>query len=454
MAGKERAELQYLRRHYEKPGSQLIVLYGQKHTGMTEMTETFCQGKPVIYYKARPCSERQQLFLWGNELREMGIMLPEYPSYPELFVSLDLNQPGKKVIIIEEFQYIVKQSQLFMPSLVSFLHGLQEGHMVMVVLSSTSIGWVESSMVQKIGGAALAITGFLKMKEQSFFDMVRYFAGSTREQQVETYAVLGGFPGLWRQFDKELSVKENICRFILRKGSFLHEEAPGLVARELRETGVYDTILSALACGKQKLNELYIHTGFSRAKISVYLKNLMELEIVEKVFSFETEGKDNTKKGVYRIQNHLIYFYFRYLYPHMSRLAVMKPEDFYDTYIAPDFRRFTAFSFVRVCREYMAYLNQGKRLPCVYTRMGEWAGKAGDIDMVAQDEAGHTLIALCSWEKPVMSFDDYEWLLFCARKARLQADHIYLFSAERFDNMLLREAEAKNSLHLIGLHSF
>ena len=32
MAGKERAELQYLRRHYEKPGSQLIVLYGERLT--------------------------------------------------------------------------------------------------------------------------------------------------------------------------------------------------------------------------------------------------------------------------------------------------------------------------------------------------------------------------------------------------------------------------------------
>ena len=454
MAKKEGAELQYLKHYYQTAGSQMIVLYGQKHTGLTRRTRAFCQGKPVIFYRSRSCSEREQLFLWGNELRETGARLAEYPSYSELFQAFYLKQTEKNVIIIEEFQNIVKQSRDFMPSLVHFVHTLEDSCQVMVLLCSTAIGWIESSMVGKIGSAALEISGFLKVKEQSFFDMVRYFTESTRTQQVEIYAVLGGFPELWEHFEKGLSARENICRFILSKNSFLHEEAPGLVARELRETGVYDTILAALASGKQKLNELYQHTGFSRAKISVYLKNLMELEIVEKVFSFDTEGREHTRKGVYRIRNHFISFYFRYVYPHLSRLAEMTPEDFYQAYIVSDFRCFVSHAFVGVCREYMDYLNQGKQLPFVYTRMGEWAGKAGDIDIVAQDESGHTIIGLCSWEKPVMPYEDYEWMLFCARKARLAAEEIYLFAAEGFDRMLIWEAEKKKNLHLIDLLSF
>ena len=37
MAGKEGNELQYLNHYYEKEGSQLVVLYGQKNIGMTEL---------------------------------------------------------------------------------------------------------------------------------------------------------------------------------------------------------------------------------------------------------------------------------------------------------------------------------------------------------------------------------------------------------------------------------
>ena len=85
MAKKEGAELQYLKHYYQTAGSQMIVLYGQKHTDLTRRTRAFCQGKPVIFYRSRPCSEREQLFLWGNELRETGARLAEYPSYSELF---------------------------------------------------------------------------------------------------------------------------------------------------------------------------------------------------------------------------------------------------------------------------------------------------------------------------------------------------------------------------------
>ncbi len=458
MAGVDRAGLGYLQNCYEKAESQLIILYGQKHTGMEELLQAFCQGKTACCYRARTCSEKEQLFQWGNELREEGASLPVHLSFPDLLAALcppKRQQPaGKSVIIIEEFQNIVKQSHDFMPSLNAFLRDTEKAGGVMVLLTSLLPGWVENGMVQKLGAQAHGITGFLKLKEQSFFEMVRSFPGGVRSSQVECYGVLGGFPGLWKHFDTRLSVSENICRHILNPDSLLHQEAPRLVVGELREPGIYDTILSAMASGKDKLNELYLHTGFSRAKISVYLNHLMSLDLVEKVHSFDTEGRGNVRKGVYRISHPFVCFYFRYLYPHLTQLGRMEETAFYERYIAPDFRRYTARAFVRICREYMQYLNRRRRLPYACVQMGEWAGKAGDIDIVARDEAGHTIIGLCSWEKPVMPYDDYEWLLFCARKAQLRADHIYLFSAGGFDPALVREATGLDHVHLTDLDSF
>lgn len=69
----------------------------------------------------------------------------------------------------------------------------------------------------------------------------------------------------------------------LEKNSFLPELMIKWLSEELRETAVYNTILATIADEKNgKLNAMYARTGFSRAKISVYLKNLMELELVEK----------------------------------------------------------------------------------------------------------------------------------------------------------------------------
>lgn len=451
MAGKDGAELQYLERYYEKNGSQLVILYGQKNIGMHDVIRTFCQDKPHSYYKARPCSEREQLFLWGNELQEEGGRLPEYPQYTELFDALIAKRTPKRIIVIDEFQNIVKHSKTFMAQLISFIKNAWNGQQVMVLLCSASIGWIENSMVSRIGAAAYEITGFIKIRESRFADLRQYFSRHNKQECLEFYAVLGGFPELWRHFDREASVKDNICEHILKTDSFLHEEAVRLVSAELREPGVYHAILTALAAGKQKLNDLYLHTGFSRAKISVYLKNLMELEIVEKIFSYDTAGRENTQKGIYRIKNRLILFYFRYLYPHMSSLAVMTPEQFYQSYIEQELGAFSIDAFKTACREALEAWNTSQKLPFVYNRSGEWVGKVGSIDFIAEDEQGHTLIALCNEKKEQMSYEDYEWLLFCAKKARLLPNAVYLFSATGFDERLFTTAQQDTAVHLIDM---
>lgn len=76
----------------------------------------------------------------------------------------------------------------------------------------------------------------------------------------------------------------------------MFHEAENYISIELRELSVYNTILAALASGNNKLNDLFLKTGFSRAKISVYMKNLMAFDVVEKVVSFDTGGWENTKR--------------------------------------------------------------------------------------------------------------------------------------------------------------
>ncbi len=64
MAGLDRAGLRYLQSCYDQAGSQLIVLYGQRHTGMEDLLRVFCQGRAAYFYRARTCSEREQVFQW------------------------------------------------------------------------------------------------------------------------------------------------------------------------------------------------------------------------------------------------------------------------------------------------------------------------------------------------------------------------------------------------------
>ena len=445
------SELKYLNTYYDRKGSQIMVVYGEKNVGKTTLLRQFVQDKPCYYYRARSASEREQRYQWGRELGDEGVKLLKYPSFSEIFHAVGSSKNGKKVIVIDEFHTIIKSSDDFMKELVNFVHSNWQNGQVMVILCSSSIGWVENSMITKIGEAAYELSGFLKIKELSFETMMEYFSGFSMEQCIEAYAVLGGIPGLWNHFSDKLSIKENICRNILDSKAFLFGEGQRMVEEELRETGVYNTILSSIAAGNHKLNDLYLHTEFSRAKISVYLKNLMELELVEKIFSYDTEGKANTQKGIYRISNHFVHFYFTYLYPNLSSLERMTPGEFYDKYIAPTFKTYVAEYFKTVCKQHIEKWNKWGKLPIEIDRIGEWVGKLGTIDVIAQNEKGETIVGICNWDSPMMRYDDYEWLLFCAEKAKLQVDYVYLFSVRRFDEKLNLEAKVKQNLKLISL---
>ncbi len=442
-------ELKYLHNYYDRAGSQILVVYGQKHVGKNTLLKEFVSDKPHAYYHARACVEREQQFWWGKELGALGIKTLKYPSYSEIFEGIISKPTQKKVIIIDEFQHIVKNSDSFMKELISFVHNQWNRQDVLVILCSSSIGWIENSMVSKIGDAAYELSGLVKVKELGFKYLREYFSNYSTTECIEIYSILGGFPGLWKYFSDRISVKENICKNLLDKNSFLFGEGERIVKEELREMSVYNTILASLAAGNNKLNALYDHTQFSRAKISVYLKNLMELEIVEKVFSYDSDGRDNTQKGIYRICNHLVDFYYTYMYPNLSLLTMEPALSFYNEVVQNQFKSYMTRYFGKVCSQYIAGLNEKNKLPFHAEDMGEWVGKVGTIDVIAQGE-DKTLIAGCNWDRPVYTYDDYEWLVFCADKARVEPDYVYLFSLERFDEKLTLEAKIKRSIRLIS----
>ena len=445
--------MRYLEQFYEKSGSQFIVLYGQRGIGKTKLVREFAEGRPCFYYVCRDVSEREQQFQWGQELSEAGIVLAEFPTWRGLFAgslqSALKDSTEKQVIVLDEFQYLMKGDSSFLGELISFAEEFSDMQELLVVLLSSSISWVEGGMIKKMGKAAHKLSGLLKIKPLNFFGLREAFPGFSAGQAFGLYSILGGIPGMWQCMSPAKSLKENVCETILSPRGPLFAGGSRILSEELRELSVYQTILSALASGHHKLNDIYEHTGFSRAKISVYLKNLMELEVIEKVFSYDTAGREHTQKGVYRICSRFVHFTFTYLYPNASRLESVSAETFYDKHIVPTFRSYMSDAFKEACRDYVLWEAAKGQFPFEIATVGEWAGKNGDIDIIVRGEAGETLLGACQCERVKFPYEDYEWLLFLAKQAKLKADHIWLFTDKEFDRTLIAEARVKDNLSLI-----
>lgn len=448
----KQSELKRLEDLYTESGNQLVVLYGPMNCEKESLIGSFIGDKKYFYYRARKASAKEQLSMMGEEIsRKYDVKLQKF-TYDEYFTRVKSGDPSKLVVVIDEFEQIAKKDPEFMESILKLKARRLYPGPVMIILASSSIVWAEQDMDETIGTAAKKIDARIKVPNLNFLEVVRVFPELSISETVKVYGVLGGVPGFLSRWNTKKSFKQNICELILSEDGYLYDMAEKIVSSELRELSVYNTILLAIAKGENKLNDLFNYTGYSRPKISVYMKNLSHFDIIEKVVSFETGGWDNAKKGVYRIKDTYVNFYYKFVYPHLSDLYIMSPEQFYDTYIEKELDEYLNRYFINVCMEYLTLMNQMRRLPLVVTKMGTWVGKTGNIDIIAQSSDRQNIVGLCNWEKAQLNVEMCVDLFKSMKKAKISSNHIFLFSAKAFSPEIIALAEQDKRFELIDMN--
>ncbi len=447
-----KTELQELETLFGESENRLVILHGRIGSDKEEFLQSFAKGKPFFYYRCANASEKQQKELFGKKVESVyDVTLSAY-EYEDFFNRIRSGSAEKLVLVIDEFQYLVKKDEEFINALIKLKKKQYYPGPVLIILATSSLVWMNKDVPELPAAFQSLIDSRMYLPDLSFLDVVRQFDTYSTSDAVRAYGIIGGVPSFVRLWDSKASVRENVCRLILSPDGALFSQAEEYIASELRELAVYNTILCSLAAGNNKLNDLFLDTGFSRAKISVYMKNLMEFDVVEKVVSFETGGWENTKKGVYRISDTYINFWFHFIYPHLSELYLLSPDAFYEKYIQPELETYLNRYFIAVCSEYLELLNQVKKLPIEVTKMGTWIGKKGNIDIIAQNSARNSIVSLCQWSGSEITIRMCEDLKERMKLAHVTADYLYLFSARGFDITLTERAKSDNTLVLIDMN--
>ena len=444
MTGRDN-ELKFLNQYHSKDGCKTLVVYGQRGIGKTTLLNEFCMDKSVFRYHCLDTEDREQRYQLSRKCKAAE----EFTPWADL---LDLMIQDTEVVILEDFQCLIRPGSEFLPALQDLIKNRCNKKMT-VILCSSSVNWVENSMVSQMKSIVLLLNGMLKVRPLTFDQIRKAFPEYALMDAISLYAVLGVVPGRWEKcrIYQTKKADEILQRAFLKPGGVFEFEHSLILREELRELGVYQTILSALACGNSKLNDIYRHTGFSRAKISVYLKNLMQMEVVEKIFSVETEGHENLQKGLYRIGDPLFLFVYTFLFHKKDELAEMGPEAFYQKTIRPYLNQFIGAAYKGICREALIRWNKEGKLPLKAEDIGEWNGKKASLDLICVGEEEKTLVGYCNWAGKPVSYDDYEWILFGAKQAKVHTDYIWLFSATGFDEQIRNLAEQDASMKLIGI---
>jgi len=405
-------ELFILNEFYHKDKGILFILYGRRRTGKTTLLKRFVEDKKnSIYFLADTQLEQENIkrfrAMTADGLGDEAVhdLSPSWEGLFRYITSFSKRQKAKTVIIIDEFQYLVKSNPAI-PSIFQRLWDeLLEASPVMLILCGSLIGMMYQSTLSYQSPLYGRRTGELLMKPMDFYGFKEFFKTENFEKLLEIYSFTGGVPRYIEDVNERLSVEENIYNNILAKGSPFLNEPKFILSQEIDAPSTYFSILSAIAHGEHKLGGIAKRLEVKVQGLNRYLETLRELDLVGRYVPITEKNPAKSKKGLYRIKDNFFRFWFRFVFPQMSHIEL----DNYDLIlenIRENFAVFCSFVYERVALEILQQHITNGAIKKNFILFGKWWSKEIEIDLVAMDKDSHNiLVGECKWTNQPVSHE-------------------------------------------------
>jgi AAA+ ATPase superfamily predicted ATPase len=444
-----REELVKFESRYRSANSELVFLYGRRRIGKTEFLRKFSEDKEAFFFSATESDDNEQKERFKEKMISFGFdgERASLNEWEGIFRNLKkLRCSGKLLVIIDEFQYIFMGKRAIPSILQNVWDECLSHENIMLVLCGSAMSFIENKVLGSKNPLYGRATAIFRMKELTFEEAALFFPDYTLKERMIAYAVLGGIPFYLKQFSPELSIEENIKQNILSRETILYNEIEFMLKQELRETATYNTIIAAIALGNTKLNEISQKTKIDASKVNVYLKNLIDRDIVVKEYSMhETIKKSaNIQNGLYKISDNLFRFWYRFVYPNKSDIETGNADFLAHEMIESVNTDFAALCFEELCIDYIRKQNAKRELPFTAKQTGRVWSKGFEVDVGATD--GKTLLlGECKWTNSATGIEVLNDLMDKIKTHKELAGYgkyvLYLFSRSGFTQTLEEEAK-------------
>lgn len=441
-------ELAFLEEKWQEPGAQLIVLWGKRRVGKTELVKQFIKDKAHIYFLSESTNEREQLKRFssavGHLFQEPLLETRGFAEWEESFKYIKEKQT-KFVLAIDEFPYLIESNRAI-PSL--FQKAWDEywsKSNVYLILLGSSIAMMETEVLGYKSPLYGRRTGQWKVNPMTFEAVSHFREGKPFEDRLMHYSVAGGMPAYWLQFSQEKSFSANLKNHVLKKGQILYEEVEFLLREELREPRYYFALLQAIAQGKRKLSEIVNATGLTSPVANKYLGVLSDLYIVEREISVTEEKPLKSKKGLYKITDEFCQFWFKNIGPRKGELE-MDMVDLVLKDIQDGLPQYLSFIYEKIASE-LLIKHADHFFP--FAKIGRWWEKNEEIDVICINPIlNKILFCEVKWTLKPIGVDIYETLKEKSRKViwgnENRQEYFCLFSKQGFTEAMLEKAKEEN----------
>lgn len=395
-----RKELEALEQEYQRDGG-FVVLYGRRRVGKTTLIKEFIKDKTAFYFLATEEVESQSMKRLAGVLARAtnNPMLGRvaFSDWLDLFQEAARYRPEeKKVLIIDEFPYLVKTNQAFPSILQNAWDEFLKDSNIMLILCGSLIGMMRKHALSYESLLYGRRTAQIRLTPLTFTD-VHTAQPQPFEKAVEQYAVTGGVPKYLEFFRPDGELLEQIKSVILSKSGFLYEEPSFLLKDEVQSAANYFSIIRGIADGNHKLGKLAGALGMESSALTPYLSTLIELGFLVKDTPVTEKNPEKSRKGLYFISDNFVRFWFRYVYPYKGELELDNQQVSLDELNKDFVQKFVAFAYEDICKDIFAALCRSGELDFTPSRIGSyWLNDVSNdtqIDVMAVDHQRKLLFA-------------------------------------------------------------
>ena len=437
-------EMKVLQDQYDRIDHPFVIIKGRRRVGKSRLIREFCKDKDAFYFQADKEDPKAILFSFCDKISErMNVPAVRTDSWTDAIrMFLKLSGPGRRILVIDEFQYITKTDRNAEKEFQSIWDNLLSDNDVMFVICGSY-----RTMMDDLTRYDKPLYGRntcdlllrpLDFRDCLFDDDYRY--------AVERYAFTGGVPHYISLFDKERSVMENIVSLTMDVGSPLLNEVPYLMSDEFKDVKSCNTFLRTISSGCRKMEEICSALRIRSQDASPYLDKMIKAGLLERRIPI-TDDPERSRSGLYFVSDRFVSFWFRFVYPYRNDILLGDNDASIANLRSRFIDNYVSFVFEDVCREELRRYLRGNGVAASY---GSFWNGGKEIDVVAMDETDRTVyVGECKYHSSPI---DHKTLVQLESKCKdIKEFRGYrpvfcIFSVSGFTDRLLSEIERDDVL--------
>lgn len=426
-------ELDRLNQFLSIPSKKAFAIYGRRRVGKTVLILEFLKKNKGIYFQC--ASQNYETCLLDFKML-ISSYFPEDPliqnftCFKDLFTYLSKIDNPYPVIVIDEFPFLCKKNSDATTEFQWIIdHGLNT---LKLILLGSNRSFMQNQISNKEEPLYGRFDEILEVKPFTFNEILTLYPDF--EDAMKVYSVTGGVAQYVAFFQEYKSFEQGLDFLFFTPNGRLYQEANNLLRQELTEISTYTSILRAIGGSEKNTAQISKKSMVDSKSVSVYIKKLIELDIV-KIVENPLSNKKNDKR--YKISDFLFRFHYTFIEPNVSIITAL--EDKSREYILNDrYKEYLGYVYEEVIKQNCFQYALNNVIPFMPLSIGKWWGNIqkdnqwieSEIDLIAYNHDS-IIFGECKYKNKMVGIKEFDLLKLKSQFVNTSGKKVYYLLASK-----------------------